>query len=71
MKLEFVSQYLVPNRLGAVYNIEVGDFPTYHVGKLRTWVHNAIVVILMLVVLFMAVRGYQSVDLLKQELKKW
>lgn len=40
-ELEVVSQYLVPNRLETVYNIEVDDFHTYHVGKLGTWVHNA------------------------------
>lgn len=40
-ELEVVSQYLVPNRLETVYNIEVEGFHTYHVGELGTWVHNA------------------------------
>lgn len=40
-ELEVVSQHLVPNRLETVYNIEVDDFHTYHVGKLGIWVHNA------------------------------
>lgn len=30
-ELEVVSQYLVPNRLETVYNIEVEGFHTYHV----------------------------------------
>lgn len=40
-ELKVVSQHLVPNRLETVYNIEVDDFHTYHVGKLGIWVHNA------------------------------
>ncbi|MDH2274434.1 polymorphic toxin-type HINT domain-containing protein, partial [Moraxella porci] len=40
-EVEVLSQYLLPNRTDTVYNIEVDDFHTYHVGRLGVWVHNA------------------------------
>ncbi|WP_374339574.1 polymorphic toxin-type HINT domain-containing protein, partial [Leeia sp.] len=38
--MEVVSQHLT-DRVEMVYNIEVEDFHTYHVGELGVWVHNA------------------------------
>lgn len=40
-EVEVLSQYLIPNHTDTVYNIEVDDFHTYHVGRLGVWVHNA------------------------------
>ena len=40
-ELTIVSQILIPNRLETVYNIEVDELHTYHVGELGVWVHNA------------------------------
>ncbi|WP_036388401.1 polymorphic toxin-type HINT domain-containing protein, partial [Moraxella caprae] len=40
-EVEVISQYLLPNHTDTVYNIEVDDFHTYHVGRLGVWVHNA------------------------------
>ena len=40
-EVEVLSQYLLPNHTDTVYNIEVDDFHTYHVGRLGVWVHNA------------------------------
>ncbi|MCL1624322.1 polymorphic toxin-type HINT domain-containing protein [Moraxella sp. Tifton1] len=40
-EVEVLSQFLIPNRTDTVYNIEVDDFHTYHVGRLGVWVHNA------------------------------
>ncbi|WP_152725926.1 hypothetical protein [Moraxella catarrhalis] len=37
-EVEVISQYLLPNHTETVYNFEVQDFHTYHVG---VWVHNA------------------------------
>ncbi len=39
-EVEVLSQYLLPNHTDTVYNIEVDDFHTYHVGRLGVWVHN-------------------------------
>ncbi|STY87917.1 Protein of uncharacterised function (DUF1557) [Moraxella ovis] len=39
-EVEVISQYLLPNHTDTVYNIEVNDFHTYHVGRLGVWVHN-------------------------------
>ncbi|WP_084137764.1 polymorphic toxin-type HINT domain-containing protein [Moraxella caprae] len=39
-EVEVISQYLLPNHTDTVYNIEVDDFHTYHVGRLGVWVHN-------------------------------
>ncbi|WP_281177255.1 polymorphic toxin-type HINT domain-containing protein [Moraxella oblonga] len=40
-EVEVLSQFLIPNHTDTVYNIEVDDFHTYHVGRLGVWVHNA------------------------------
>lgn len=40
-EVEVLSQYLLPNHTNTVYNIEVDNFHTYHVGRLGVWVHNA------------------------------
>ncbi|VEW10161.1 Protein of uncharacterised function (DUF1557) [Moraxella caviae] len=40
-EVEVLSQYLIPNHTDTVYNIEVDNFHTYHVGRLGVWVHNA------------------------------
>ncbi|MDC5321038.1 DUF637 domain-containing protein [Acinetobacter baumannii] len=39
-ELTVISQKLLA-KLDTVYNIEVKDYHTYHVGKLGVWVHNA------------------------------
>ena len=39
-EVEVISQYLLPNHTETVYNFEVQDFHTYHVGRLGVWVHN-------------------------------
>ncbi|UXZ04813.1 HINT domain-containing protein [Moraxella nasicaprae] len=36
-EVEVISQYLLPNHTDTVYNIEVDDFHTYHVGRLGVW----------------------------------
>jgi hypothetical protein len=38
--LQVVSQEKLA-RIETVYNIEVDEYHTYHVGKFGTWVHNA------------------------------
>ncbi|WP_435938682.1 polymorphic toxin-type HINT domain-containing protein [Moraxella bovoculi] len=40
-EVEVISQFVLPNHTDTVYNIEVDDFHTYHVGRLGVWVHNA------------------------------
>ena len=40
-EVEVLSQFVLPNHTDTVYNIEVDDFHTYHVGKVGVWVHNA------------------------------
>ncbi|MPX19710.1 hypothetical protein CPI31_09200 [Moraxella catarrhalis] len=40
-EVEILSQYLLPNHTETVYNFEVQDFHTYHIGEYEVWVHNA------------------------------
>ncbi|ARE66042.1 hypothetical protein D6D92_08905 [Moraxella catarrhalis] len=40
-EVEVISQYLLPNHTDTVYNFEVQDFHTYHIGEYGVWVHNA------------------------------
>ncbi|WP_080574683.1 polymorphic toxin-type HINT domain-containing protein [Moraxella catarrhalis] len=39
-EVEVISQYLLPNHTETVYNFEVQDFHTYHIGEYGVWVHN-------------------------------
>ncbi|PNP97534.1 hypothetical protein AZ602_06625 [Moraxella sp. RCAD0137] len=41
-EVEVLSQYLISNHTDTVYNIEVDDFHTYHVGRLGVWVQSMV-----------------------------
>ena len=40
-EVEVISQFLLSNHPQTVYNFEVDDFHTYHIGEYGVWVHNA------------------------------
>ena len=39
-EVEVLSQFALPNHTETVYNFEVDDFHTYHIGEFGVWVHN-------------------------------
>lgn len=39
-EVEVLSQFALLNHTETVYNFEVNDFHTYHIGRLGVWVHN-------------------------------